>query len=108
MKVGTIEEAKKFYVEILGFDITAELGRALFVSVAGYHHHLGMNTWESLGAGKRFPSLGLNSFELILNSKKDISALKERLNGAKLSYNEKEGTLFVNDPWNNRIIVKSH
>jgi catechol 2,3-dioxygenase len=108
LKVGNIEEAKQFYVHVLGFDITAELGSALFVSVAGYHHHMGLNIWESNGAGKRSPSLGLKSFELILNVKQDIFALKERLDTQNIHYNEKEGMLYINDPWNNVLIVKSH
>ncbi len=108
LKVGNIEEAKTFYVETVGFDITAELGSALFISVAGYHHHIGLNTWESNGAGKRVPSLGLKSFELILDKIQDLTTLKNRLNKKNIPYNEKEGIIIVNDPWNNQIVVKSH
>jgi catechol 2,3-dioxygenase len=53
LKVGDIPKAKEFYEKILLFDEMNDMGTALFVSRDGYHHHLGMNTWESLGAGKR-------------------------------------------------------
>jgi catechol 2,3-dioxygenase len=58
LKVGDIQTAKQFYVDTVGFEITIEYGKqALFVSAGGYHHHLGMNTWQSSGAGTRTPAL---------------------------------------------------
>jgi len=44
--------AEQFYHGMLGFDVTARLPGALFVSAGGYHHHIGMNTWQSLGGEK--------------------------------------------------------
>ncbi|HRN69897.1 MAG TPA: VOC family protein [Candidatus Woesebacteria bacterium] len=107
LKVGNIENAKKFYVDILGFDITAEMDSALFVSVAGYHHHVGMNTWESKNAGKRVPSLGLKSITLILNSKADVALLKERLKRNTIIFDEDIHEILFLDPWNNQIKVKT-
>ncbi len=43
--------ARRFYVDTLGFDVFMDLGSALFISAGGYHHHIGMNTWHSAGAG---------------------------------------------------------
>ncbi len=106
LKVGSIEQAKEFYVTALGFDITADMGSALFVSVGGYHHHLGLNMWESAGAGKRSSSLGLKSFELILDSEKDVTSLKKRLDDHGIDYKEVEGAVRILDPWNNEIIVR--
>jgi catechol 2,3-dioxygenase len=53
LKVGNILEAKKFYEDILLFEEMSARPDALFISRDTYHHHLGINTWESLGAGKR-------------------------------------------------------
>ena len=40
----------KFYTEVLGFDVTTRLGtQAVFLSVGGYHHHIGLNTWSGIG-----------------------------------------------------------
>jgi catechol 2,3-dioxygenase len=103
LKVGDIAEAKKFYVQILGFDVTAELPGALFISVDGYHHHIGLNTWESRGASQRLPSLGLNSLEFLLPNQQELSAVKDRLASHQVEYSEKEGGLVINDPWGNQI-----
>lgn len=51
LKVADLDRALAFYVGVLGFELTQRLGtRAAFVSAGGYHHHLGLNTWESAGA----------------------------------------------------------
>ena len=50
-KVADIDRALAFYCGVLGFELVARMGdRAAFVSAGGYHHHIGLNTWESRGA----------------------------------------------------------
>lgn len=50
LKVADLERALQFYCGVLGFEITQRYGsQAAFVSAGGYHHHIGLNTWESLG-----------------------------------------------------------
>ena len=50
LKVADLERALTFYCGVLGFDLTQRYGtQAAFVSAGGYHHHIGLNTWESLG-----------------------------------------------------------
>jgi len=50
LKVADLDRALAFYHGVLGFEITLRLGQsAAFLSAGGYHHHLGLNTWESLG-----------------------------------------------------------
>lgn len=50
LKVSNLERAIAFYTGALGFEVTQHMGdRAAFLSAGGYHHHLGLNTWESLG-----------------------------------------------------------
>ncbi|HEY5086207.1 MAG TPA: VOC family protein [Gemmatimonadaceae bacterium] len=52
LKVADIDRALVFYHDVLGFDITQRYGsQAAFVSAGGYHHHIGLNTWESRGGG---------------------------------------------------------
>ncbi len=51
LKVADLERALAFYCGVLGFQLTQRYGRdAAFVSAGGYHHHIGLNTWESRGA----------------------------------------------------------
>jgi catechol 2,3-dioxygenase len=50
LKVSDIDRALAFYRDVLGFDVTQRYGdAAAFLSAGGYHHHLGLNTWESRG-----------------------------------------------------------
>ena len=52
LKVADIERALRFYCDVLGFELQQRMGeQAAFVSAGGYHHHIGLNTWESAGAG---------------------------------------------------------
>ncbi len=50
LKVADVERALGFYRDVLGFDVMARMGdQAAFISAGGYHHHIGLNTWESRG-----------------------------------------------------------
>ncbi len=50
LKVADLERALAFYRDVLGFEVTQRMGAgAAFISAGGYHHHIGLNTWESAG-----------------------------------------------------------
>jgi catechol 2,3-dioxygenase len=49
LKVSDLDRALEFYVGVLGFEVMARLPAAAFLSAGGYHHHLGLNTWQSRG-----------------------------------------------------------
>lgn len=52
LKVADLERSIRFYRDVLGFAVTQRFGNsAAFLSAGGYHHHIGLNTWESLGGG---------------------------------------------------------
>lgn len=54
LKVADLERAIAFYRDVLGFELTQRYGRqAAFLSAGGYHHHIGLNTWESEGGAPR-------------------------------------------------------
>ena len=56
LKVSDIDRALGFYRDVLGFDVTQQAGdQAAFLSAGGYHHHLGINTWESRGGSAPAP-----------------------------------------------------
>jgi catechol 2,3-dioxygenase len=51
LKVADIDRALAFYCDVLGFELVQRTGRqAAFISAGGYHHHIGLNTWESAGS----------------------------------------------------------
>src|SRR5919198_6653341 len=78
LQVGDIPQAEHFYHTILGFDITAHMPGALFVSAGGYHHHIGLNTWHSRG-GKPTPPdcAGLQSYTLAIPTHEGLAAVKD-------------------------------
>lgn len=51
LKVADLDRSVAFYRDLLGFELTARMGdQAAFLGAGGYHHHIGLNTWESAGA----------------------------------------------------------
>lgn len=105
LQVGDIARAHDFYVKTLGFAATAEMGSALFVSAGGYHHHLAMNTWRSMGAGVRPVQLGLGEVSIVVPGRDDIGALADRLAHARVETIDYDGVLTFSDPWRNEIRV---
>ncbi len=104
LSVGDVESAREFYVRRLGFETTAELGgSALFVSAGGYHHHMAMNTWNSAGASRRTPALGLGRVEIMLPDADDIGSVAERMEHYGVAMRDDGRSLAFEDPWANEI-----
>jgi catechol 2,3-dioxygenase len=104
LSVGDVASATEFYVDRLGFDTTAELGAsALFVSAGGYHHHMAMNTWNSSGAGRRMPVLGLGRVDIVLPGDDDLGSVAERMAHYRVAVRDDGRTLAFEDPWANAI-----
>ena len=81
LKVSDLDRAISFYNGILGFDIQQRYGtQAVFLSAGGYHHHIGLNTWESKGAGPA-PSHapGLYHTAILYPSRKELAIALKRL-----------------------------
>jgi catechol 2,3-dioxygenase len=81
LKVADIDRALGFYHEVLGFDIVVRMGnQAAFLSAGGYHHHIGMNTWESLGGSPPPPgSTGLYHTAILYQKREELSDALRRL-----------------------------
>lgn len=107
LKVGDVNEARRFYVDMLGFNITATVPGALFISIGGYHHHLALNTWMSEGAGVRQQTLGLSEISILLDSNSDINRLAVRLEENSYPFSYISDLLHVNDPWGNSLIFSA-
>jgi len=104
LSVGDVATARGFYVDALGFDVTASLGSsALFVSAGGYHHHMAMNVWNSRGAGPRMPALGLGRVDLALPDTDSLGELGERLRHHGVPVRDDGQTLAFDDPWLNAL-----
>jgi catechol 2,3-dioxygenase len=104
LSVGDVETAKAFYVDRLGFAVTTSLAHsALFVSAGGYHHHMAMNVWQSRGAGRRAPALGLGQVHIELPTADDLGATAERLRDRGVPTEDDGRSVALDDPWGNRI-----
>ena len=107
LQVGDIPEAARFYSEILGFDIVAKMPSALFVSAGGYHHHVGMNTWQSKKAGPApDDSAKLNFFTIDLPSEEARDEVLRRLDEADITYSKAGDHVAVDDPWGNGAVLQ--
>ena len=106
LSVGDVATAREFYVDRLGFEQTTAFGdSALFVSAGGYHHHMAMNTWNSAGAGRRGPSLGLGQVDILVPGTDDVGALDERMRHFGIGTRDDGQTVSFDDPWGNVIRV---
>ncbi|WP_347552625.1 VOC family protein [Pseudalkalibacillus hwajinpoensis] len=106
LQVSDLEEAKTFYQQGLGLQIVSQIGsQALFASYGGYHHHLGMNTWQSAGAEpSKEGSIGLKWFSLIFPDEQERSKRVEQVK--QFSKVWKEGNEFyTKDPSGNMIRI---
>ncbi len=104
LRVSDIPQAERFYHTILGFDITARMPSALFLSAGGYHHHIGMNTWQSRGAGPAPENTaGLQSFVIALPNREALAEVQTRLVASGIPIHEQGGELVVDDPWRNQV-----
>ena len=81
LKVSDLERALRFYRDVLGFELTQRYGRqAAFLSAGGYHHHIGLNTWESAGSTPPPPgTTGLYHLAIVYPSRADLADALRRL-----------------------------
>ncbi len=83
LRVRDVDEAIGFYRDTLGLGLTAQLGQqAAFLSAGGYHHHVGANTWETLGAPPAPEGTArLRRFEIVLPDEAELERVAERIGG---------------------------
>ena len=110
LKVSDLDRSVEFYRDVMGFDVVFRYGsQAAFLSAGGYHHHLGLNTWESHNGGPPAPgSTGLYHFAINYPERRDLAAALQRLldKGWPLTGASDHGTheaLYLNDPDGNGI-----
>jgi catechol 2,3-dioxygenase len=110
LKVADLQRALDFYCGVLGFELTQRYGEeAAFVSAGGYHHHIGLNTWESRG-GSPAPkgTTGLYHFAILYPTRAALAGALRRLIQANVAL---EGAsdhgvseaLYLSDPDGNGI-----
>src|SRR6185369_3930759 len=81
LKVADLERALAFYRDVLGFELTQRYGhQAAFLSAGGYHHHIGLNTWESEGGSPPPPgATGLYHVAIVYPTRPELADALRRL-----------------------------
>jgi len=107
LHVADLQQAKAFYVDVLGFDImfngAARMG-ALFVAAGGYHHHLGLNIWAGVGAPRPSKqSTGLEYYTIIVPTESELARVVDRLVATGITVMETHLGWNVEDPSGNMI-----
>lgn len=110
LKVADLNRALEFYHGVLGFEITQRYGQgAVFLAAGGYHHHIGLNTWESLG-GSAPPagSTGLYHVAILYPTRAGLADALRRLMaaGIRLDGASNHGVseaLYLRDPDGNGV-----
>lgn len=110
LKVANLERSLKFYHDLLGFEITTLYGnQAAFVSAGGYHHHIGLNTWQSKNAPPAPENgVGLYHTAIVYPTRRDLAIIYGRLQKAHYpltgaSDHGVSEALYLNDPDNNGV-----
>jgi catechol 2,3-dioxygenase len=110
LKVADLERALKFYCGVLGFELQQRFGsQAAFVSAGGYHHHIGLNTWESAGGSPPPPgTTGLYHVAILYPTRASLADALQRLiaAGVELDGAADHGVseaLYLRDPDGNGV-----
>jgi catechol 2,3-dioxygenase len=110
LKVADLDRALGFYVGVLGFELQARMGpQAAFVSAGGYHHHIGLNTWQSAGASPPPPGhTGLFHVAILYPDRATLAGALRRVLGAGIELDGASDhgvseALYLRDPDDNGI-----
>lgn len=110
LKVADLERALAFYRDVLGFEVTQRMGSsAAFLSAGGYHHHIGLNTWESLGGQQPAPgTTGLYHLAILYPTRTALADAYRRLLRANIpldgaSDHGVSEALYLRDPDGNGV-----
>jgi catechol 2,3-dioxygenase len=105
LHVADLDQASRFYHGALGFDRTVwSYPGALFLSVGGYHHHLGLNTWAGKAAASPSESdARLLEWRVLLPTAADVAAAARRLRAAGYDASDEGLEAVAADPWGTRL-----
>ena len=108
LHVADVDDALRFYHDMVGFDVMGHVRGVGFVSAGGYHHHLGLNEWAGRGA-RPAPAgaAGLRRFTVELPSKRDLDDVINRLEHGGVRLSEEADGYAAVDPSSNRVLFRA-
>jgi catechol 2,3-dioxygenase len=107
LHVGDVEEALRFWRDLIGFEVMTRFPSAAFIAAGGYHHHLGLNTWRGEGVPPMPEgSVGLRHWTIVLDPPA-VAAVRERLSAAGAPVEDRDGGFLTRDPQNNAVLIRS-
>jgi catechol 2,3-dioxygenase len=107
LHVADVDDALRFYHDLVGFDVMGHVPGMGFVSAGGYHHHVGLNTWAGRGA-RPAPagSAGLRRFTVELPKSRDLDEVVGRLEHGDVRVVEEADGFAAVDPSQNRVLFR--
>jgi catechol 2,3-dioxygenase len=110
LKVADLQRSLDFYCGVLGFELIQRFGaQAAFISAGGYHHHIGLNTWESAGGSPPPPgTTGLYHLAILYPTRAALADALRRLMGARVQFDGAADhgvseALYLRDPDENGV-----
>lgn len=107
LRVADIPSTVAFYRDVLGFDLMTTYGpHAAFLAAGGYHHHIGANVWQSMGAPSPPPgTAALRHATIVLPSLDEVSSVTSRVADRGQEPAVDDGDVVVTDPSGNRLLL---
>ncbi|MGS2779560.1 VOC family protein [Robertmurraya sp. GLU-23] len=105
LHVSELQKTEEFYTKGLGFEVVTRYGgQALFISTGKYHHHIGLNIWNGVGAPPAAEnSVGMESYTMVFPSDEKRKQILSQLKEMGVAVTEEKGAYITADPSGNRI-----
>jgi catechol 2,3-dioxygenase len=109
LNVADLADTETFYHGVLGFNIMLRRATgALFISAGGYHHHLGLNTWDGMGAPPPpAGAIGLRHYCIVLPNVRELETVAGRVQEAGIAAEEVDEGFMLRDPSQNGLMLTS-
>jgi catechol 2,3-dioxygenase len=108
LQVSELASSEEFYSKGLGFNVVSRYGQqALFISTGQYHHHIGLNTWNSAFAKPLEPNtIGIKWYSVVLESEEVRKKVMDNLKKLNVVVTEEEGEFYTKDPSGIKILLE--
>ena len=108
LRVSSLEEAERFYTQVIGLKVSMRMNGAVFVAAGDYHHHLGFHVWETLNGEKpSYSTIGLRYFTVQVPSQGSFIEIRDKLQDRYKASQLEKRIIGLRDPSGNGIFLTS-